>query len=119
MIMYPGSTDTVKHTGSVKGMPAVRKAVAGFLSLVVLFVISFSICYVALEADHDCCGEDCHICACLDECGNTLQLLRCGYTSALPELSAISYLLIAGAALLLIHVFQKETPVTDKIRLNN
>ena len=48
---------------------------AALLALVLAFVMLFSVLYIALEADHDCCGDDCVICAQLQVCGNLLKTL--------------------------------------------
>ena len=29
--------------------------------------------YIGFESDHDCTGEDCHICQCIDVCGDILN----------------------------------------------
>ena len=39
------------------------KRLASVLALLVAFIMLFSVLYIALEADHDCCGEGCAICA--------------------------------------------------------
>ena len=50
-----------------------KKFAAAITCMVLLFVLLFSITYISL----DCCGEDCHICECLEACGKTLSLIRC------------------------------------------
>lgn len=51
------------------------KRLAAVLALLVAFVMLFSVLYIALEADHDCSGDDCVICAQLQICGNLLRSL--------------------------------------------
>lgn len=95
-----------------------RKIAAAMTCLVLLFVLLFSISYITLESDHDCCGENCHVCECMEACGNALQMFRCGSgTGAVTAVAAYAvYLAITlGFASL---VIGRETPVTDKIRLN-
>ena len=43
------------------------------LVAVVLFVMLSSVFYIAIEADHDCAGEDCPICYQISICENTLK----------------------------------------------
>ena len=43
------------------------------LALLAAFMLLFSVLYIALEADHDCCGEDCAICAQLRACEDLLR----------------------------------------------
>jgi hypothetical protein len=86
--------------------------------MVLLFVMLFSISYVTLESDHDCCGEECHICECLEACGNALRLVRTGAgtgANAAITTYAVFFLITAFFANA---VFTRETPVSDKIRLN-
>ncbi len=43
------------------------------LAAAVLFVMLSSACYIAIEADHDCIGDDCPICYQISVCENTLR----------------------------------------------
>ena len=43
------------------------------LAMAVLFVMLSSSCYIAIEADHDCVGEDCPICYQISVCEHTLR----------------------------------------------
>ena len=82
----------------------------------VLFVVLFSSLYIMLEADHDCCGEDCHICETLENCHATLHQI-----GSVP---------VAGSAVIVCAFFfiavnlrearrsSNETPVSDKVQLN-
>lgn len=51
------------------------KRFAAVLALLLALVMLFSVLYIALEADHDCCGEDCAICAQLRACQDLLRNL--------------------------------------------
>lgn len=51
-----------------------RKASA--LVLVLLFSILFTAFFAAVEAGHDCIGDDCPICASLMECGEIIQRMK-------------------------------------------
>lgn len=95
-----------------------RKIAAAMTCMVLLFVLLFSISYITLESDHDCCGENCHICECMEACGNALQMFRCGTgTNSQTVVAAHAFILVItlGFASL---VTGRETPVSDKIRLN-
>ena len=48
---------------------------AAVLAVLLAFIMLFSAVYIDLEADHDCCGEDCMICAQLRACENLLRNL--------------------------------------------
>ncbi len=94
-----------------------KKITAGILAVMLLFLMLFSAFYLAAEADHDCTGEDCPICACIRQCGNTLRLMSDG--AAAPVIPA----LLAGFFLLPVLFpaiwFSRQTPISQKVRLNS
>ena len=51
------------------------KYIASALAVLLALVMLFSVVYIALEADHDCCGEDCAVCVQLRTCENLLRNL--------------------------------------------
>ncbi len=71
------------------------KRSASALALLVAFIMLFSVLFIVLEADHDCCGEGCAICVQIRVCEDLIRNLL---TPAL---------LVAAARCLfaLIHVF--------------
>ena len=89
-------------------------AIMGFMMLVVVLV---SASYVAVEAVHDCTGEECPICACINQCENTLRQVGGGVELQFDSVFSVFFILImavSGSAIL-----TAETPVSRKIRLNN
>ena len=85
-------------------------------AIMLLSFLSSSI-LIALEADHDCCGEGCEICAVMSRCSELLRrtpllfgTLICAFAAAvffiLPSLS------LSGAVV-------NPTPVLLKTRLND
>ena len=51
------------------------KQPAAMLALLLAFVMLFSVLYIAFEADHNCCGEDCAVCAQIHACEDLLRNL--------------------------------------------
>ncbi len=51
------------------------KRFAAALALLVAFLMLFSVLFIALEADHDCCGEGCAVCAQILACEDLLRNL--------------------------------------------
>lgn len=51
-----------------------KRKTAGFLAVLFLTLVIFSISFTALETHHDCSGEDCPICLFLNACAQTLRL---------------------------------------------
>ncbi len=58
-----------------------NRIMAILLFSAVLFVIVFSAFFVAVQAEHNCVGEDCLICAQIDICQNTVKLM--GFSAVL------------------------------------
>ncbi len=90
---------------------------AGIMGLMMLVIVLFSSFYVAAEADHDCCGEDCPICAGIRQCENTLR--RIGDGVAIQSAAVAPVILILFAAAFVNAVVSQDTPVSRKVRLNN
>lgn len=49
------------------------RTAALILALVFALSVLFSLAFITIEADHDCIGEDCHICAVIALCRNILR----------------------------------------------
>ena len=87
--------------------------------LCVLLVVSTfaSALFIAMETEHDCGGEECHICECIELCEAILQQVG----TALPIVTASLIFSVVSIFLHLsdIDVFSLRTPVSQKIRLND
>lgn len=87
--------------------------------LCALLVVSTfaSALFIALETEHDCEGEECHICECIELCEAILQQVE----TALPIVTASIVFSVVSIFLYLsdVDVFCLKTPVSQKIRLNN
>ena len=93
------------------------RVVSGALCAFLLLLTFIACFYIASEADHDCDGENCPICACIENCVAVLQ--RVG--TAVPVFT--SYVLCAFVAVILSnqdnsYIF-RLTPVSRKVRLND
>ncbi len=51
------------------------KRLASVLVLLVACIMLFSVLFIALEADHDCCGEGCAVCVQIQACEDLLRNL--------------------------------------------
>ena len=90
---------------------------AGVIGLMMLVFVLFSAFYIAAEADHDCCGDDCPVCSCIRNCENTLRGI--GEGAALQLSAVITVLFVLLIAAVLAAAIPQETPVSRKVRLNN
>lgn len=94
-----------------------RRIAAGLLAALVLVAMMTSLCFLAGEADHDCIGESCPVCAVIALCRSTLRAL-CGLLLA----AAIAVLCVRAAAVLpsaLRVAANRCTPVALKVKLLN
>lgn len=99
-----------------KTSKAIRTA-AGVLGVMLLFAVLFSAFYIAAEADHDCCGEGCLICACVHQCQNILRQL--GNGAAASRSAVIPVCVFLFAAMTIVMALCPATLVSGKVRLNN
>lgn len=70
-----------------------RRLLAAVGAAVLLGSQAFSSAYIALEADHDCCGEGCPVCFQIQQCAENLQLTGSGLEAdaavvSLPSVAA-------------------------------
>ena len=94
-----------------------KRIAAGIMVLLMLVAMLFSAFYIAAEADHECMGEDCPICACIQQCENTLH--HFGDRLAVQVAIIVPVIFILISAILLSVDFAQETPISKKVRLNN
>ena len=101
----------------ISGTPKHKRTVAGVLGLLLLLAMLFSAFFITAETDHDCAGEDCPICACLQQCENTLHRIDDG--NALLTAIVIPVIITLISAFLNTPEFSQETLFSRKVRLNN
>ena len=105
------------RTGKECRMEHFRRAGAVLLSIGLLFVMLFFFLFEISEIGHDCCGEGCLVCRCMETAESFRQLLtgdgigRYSFEAGMMG-SVIPVLLCA-------EIFSAATPVTQKVRLNN
>ena len=93
------------------------RSFAAITAIAMLLVILLAGIFIALEADHECEGEDCPICECLEQCQATLHQLGSVTVTSKAVLFPVLLLIVSG-----IHfarVIRRETPVSIKVQLNN
>ena len=94
-----------------------RRFAAAILAALILVAVTASLFVVAHEADHDCIGEGCPVCAFIAVCQNTLETL----SEALGVFAAIAAPVCFVAVFFtpLKAVLYKGTPVLLKVKLLN
>ena len=94
-----------------------RKIAAGVMGLMMLVTLLLSVTYIIEETHHDCCGEDCPICATILQCANTVRLIGGG--EQIHAISLIPVALVIYTAVIPLSVFVPETLVSRKVRLDH
>lgn len=98
-------------------MNADRKRFAGIMGILMLFFILFSSVYMIAEADHECTGDHCPVCVCIEQCENMLYQIGTGVITVIEVIIPVLY--TAFYAVLISHVFTGETLISEKVRMNN
>ena len=87
------------------------------LAAVLAVVMLFSAVYIAVEADHDCSGEDCAICHQIGVCENLLKSL--GLAGAAAAVTAAFTYTVCRAILPRAEMNGTLTLVALKVKLSN
>lgn len=93
-----------------------RKIIAGTLSFMMLFAFLFSVVFISVEADHDCEGEHCEICQCIDMCLTVLK------TTGIAAVTFFALSVFERQKEMICHlenIMCHKTPTDLKIQLNN
>ena len=90
---------------------------AWLLCILVAFVTFSSLFYVVEEQQHSCTGEDCPICACLQQAEQTLRTLGSG--TAVPAMCGFVLLKVMQSVRKTTVCVLDNSPVSRKVRLNN
>jgi hypothetical protein len=94
-----------------------NRFVAGIMAVMMLVVVLFSVTFIVVEIHHDCCGEDCPVCACISQCESILQQFGYGMTLQAAVISLAVILVLCNFLSLFIRA--QDSPVSRKVRMNN
>lgn len=94
-----------------------KRLIALAVLAAVLVITLFSSCYVIKEADHDCSGAACPICAMIEQCEDNLRQIGTGQIAMIAVVAAISFFF--DAICFAVPEASTETLITRKVRLNN
>lgn len=94
-----------------------KKIAAGIMAAVMLFFVLFSIVFIIKEAAHDCHGEHCEICECIEQCEAVLS--HAGFGTVRTAGQAVLFVLLITTAIRTIRTTPATTPVSSKVQLNN
>ena len=94
-----------------------RNAAAAALCIALVFVFSISFAYIIEEANHDCSGDNCPICAAVHVCENNVR------ADCVISTSVFSTLFLSNIAEpklnITVQSFDNSTPISSEVRLND
>jgi hypothetical protein len=94
-----------------------NRFVAGIMAVMMLVVVLFSVTFIVVEIHHDCCGEDCPVCACISQCESILQ--QFGYGMTLQAAMTAIAVIFALCCVFSLFIHKQDSPVSRKVRMNN
>ncbi|MBO7563530.1 MAG: hypothetical protein J6T40_01605 [Clostridiales bacterium] len=94
-----------------------KRITAGILGFLVLLILIFSSFYIAVESDHVCCGEHCPVCITLHQCESILKIFHTATEKV--DSDVVPLLLLSMVITFVSHFSFSETPVSQKVRMNN
>jgi len=97
-------------------LSALKRLIAAAVAAAFLFGILIAGLFIIIEADHECEGEHCHVCECLEQCQAALHQI--GFAPASGRSCTIPFLILLILALPCTDRRFKETPVSEKVQLN-
>ena len=93
------------------------KSAAGFIAVLLLMLTLFSSGYIVIESEHECEGEDCHVCRVLDLCEAILHKVYNGGSSLCSTALILSFVVILPVFISKLSI--NRTLFSLKVRLNN
>ncbi|MGN0571418.1 MAG: hypothetical protein ACI4K9_04480 [Candidatus Fimenecus sp.] len=94
-----------------------KRIAAILLAVTVLFVMLYSALFIAVEANHDCVGENCPICYQINVCQNVLKNLSLA-VCATAFAAAFTHIL-CGSISICTDSVQSYTLVSLKVKLSD
>jgi len=87
------------------------------IAILIIALVVASLFHIVLEADHDCCGEGCHVCAGIMLCSETVRKIGiCAFLLSLVYgMSRLAATCLKSTAT----AFAAATPVAFRTRLND
>ncbi|MCR4904280.1 MAG: hypothetical protein K6A23_15585 [Butyrivibrio sp.] len=94
-----------------------RKFAAAVMAVFMLVVVLFSAFFVAIEMGHDCSGEDCPICHCIQQCENTLHHIAGGMVLQAEVILPVIFFILTVS--FLTDELYQQTLISQKVRMND
>lgn len=98
-------------------MTTKKRFLTMLIAFAVLFVMLYSAFYIAVESNHDCAGENCHICHQISICQTTLKNLSLSVCVAV-FVAVFVYIILSNISVYTDFI-QNCTLVSLKVKLSN
>ena len=94
-----------------------RTFTAWVVMLATVFVLLFSTIYIADHAKHDCIGEDCPVCAVMEQCGIMLKTIGTAILAACAGM--VLHFLLRRDTHYRVYFYFCNSLFFQKVRMNN
>jgi hypothetical protein len=99
-----------------KGRRGTVRFVSGIIAVMMLSFVLLVSAFVAFEAHHDCEGEDCPICACIEQCR---AILRMAAKTGGKQVSFMIPVAVFLAVNVYVSMARSDSLVSRKVRLDD
>ena len=93
------------------------KTLAAVTATAMLTVIMLAGIFIIIESGHECEGEHCPVCECIENCHSLLNQIGSAAVTGITTVT--TYALLITICICSVRVMLKETPVSTKVRLND
>lgn len=104
-----------QHRNTSEKNSKMRLAATLLAASMLLFVL-LSVFFIAHEADHDCSGDGCPVCALIQMCEDNIRQL--GNGAVATAVAEVLVFLSLAMSVLTVLAIKESTPVSRKTRLN-
>ncbi|MDO4344909.1 MAG: hypothetical protein Q4C50_08920 [Eubacteriales bacterium] len=87
------------------------------MCLIFAAAVFLSMLFIVKEADHDCAGENCPVCACIHQAERTLKQLGTGKVESVPLMEKLPSVIMA--IFLAVLMLPCVSLISRKVRLND
>lgn len=94
-----------------------QKRLAFIICMAFIATAFFSVLFIVKEADHDCTGENCPVCACIHQAEQTLKQLGTGDTGSTFIIARSSF--VIAPLFLAVLLIPCVSLISQKVRLND
>lgn len=87
------------------------------LSVMMVLGLLFAQLFIALESEHECDGDECPICTCIEICINIINSTKDAIRSSVPVFLFVAFVYVSHY--IMFCGIRKQTLVSQKVRMND